>query len=65
MSAHRGGVALGAVALVAAIASGSRALGVVGVGFLLAGGVTWFWAWLVDRPVHGLIVRRLRVASLE
>ena len=54
MSAHRGGVALGAVALVAAIASGSRALGVVGVGFLLAGGVTWLWAWLVDRPVHVL-----------
>ena len=52
MNAHRGGVALGAIALVAAIASGSRALGVVGVGFLLAGGVTWLWAWLVDRPVH-------------
>ena len=52
MNAHRGGVALGAIALVAAIASGSRALGVVGVGFLLAGGVTWLWAWLVNRPVH-------------
>ncbi len=52
MSFRRGGVALGAIALVAAIASGSRALGVVGVGFLLAGGVTWLWAWLVDGPVH-------------
>ena len=52
MSLRRGGVALGAIALVAAIASGSRALGVVGVGFLLAGGVTWLWAWLVDSPVH-------------
>ena len=52
MSLRRGGVALGTVALVAAIASGSRALGVVGVGFLLAGGVTWLWAWLVDGPVH-------------
>jgi uncharacterized protein (DUF58 family) len=52
MNVHRGGVALGAIALVAAIASGSRALGVVGVGFLLAGGVTWLWAWLVDSPVH-------------
>ena len=52
MSFRRGGVALGTIALVAAIASGSRALGVVGVGFLLAGGVTWLWAWLVDGPVH-------------
>ena len=52
MSFRRGGVALGTIALVAAIASGSRALGVVGVGFLLAGGVTWLWAWLVDSPVH-------------
>ena len=52
MSFRRGGVALGTIALVAAIASGSRALGVVGVGFLLACGVTWLWAWLVDGPVH-------------
>ena len=52
MSFRRGGIALGTIALVAAIASGSRALGVVGVGFLLAGVVTWLWAWLVDSPVH-------------
>jgi uncharacterized protein (DUF58 family) len=51
MSLQRGGVALGAVALVAAVASGSRVLGVVGVGFLLAGAVTWLWAWLVDGPL--------------
>ena len=36
MSAWRGGLGLGAVALAAAVASGSRPLGVVGVGFLLA-----------------------------
>ncbi len=51
MSVQRGGVALGIVALVAAVASGSRVLGVVGIGFLLAGGVTWLWAWLADRAV--------------
>jgi uncharacterized protein (DUF58 family) len=51
MSLQRGGVALGLIALVAAVASGSRVLGVVGVGFLLAGGLTWLWAWLVDGPV--------------
>jgi uncharacterized protein (DUF58 family) len=44
-------VALGAVALAAALATGSRVLGVVGVGFLLAGAVTWLWAWLADSPV--------------
>jgi uncharacterized protein (DUF58 family) len=52
MSFTRGGLALGAIALVAAVASGSRVLGVVGVGFLLAGGVTWLWVWLVNDPVR-------------
>lgn len=51
MSVQRGGVALGAIALVAAVASGSRVLGVVGIGFLLAGGLTWLWAWVADGPV--------------
>jgi uncharacterized protein (DUF58 family) len=51
MSAWRGGLGLGAIALVAAIASGSRPLGVVGVGFLLAWGLTWLWTWLAERPV--------------
>ena len=51
MTLRRGGLALGAVALVAALATGSRVLGVVGVGFLLAGAVTWVWAWLADSPV--------------
>jgi uncharacterized protein (DUF58 family) len=51
MTAWRGGLGLGAVALAAAIASGSRPLGVVGVGFLLAWGTTWAWTWLAERPV--------------
>jgi uncharacterized protein (DUF58 family) len=51
-TAWRGGLGLGAVALAAAVASGSRPLGVVGVGFLLAWGVTWLWAWLAERPVE-------------
>jgi uncharacterized protein (DUF58 family) len=51
MSVERGGVALGIIALVAAVASGSRVLGVVGVGFLIAGGLTWLWAWVADGPV--------------
>src|SRR6185312_637320 len=51
MSSWRGGLGLGAVALGAAIASGSRPLGVVGVGFLLAWGATWLWTWLAERPV--------------
>jgi uncharacterized protein (DUF58 family) len=51
MTVRRGGLALGATALVAALATGSRTLGVVGVGFLLAGGLAWLWAWLVDGPV--------------
>jgi uncharacterized protein (DUF58 family) len=51
MSVWRGGLALGAVALTAAIASGSRPLGVVGVGFLLASALTWLWTWSADAPV--------------
>jgi uncharacterized protein (DUF58 family) len=51
MSAWRGGLGLGAIALAAAVASGSRPLGVVGVGFLLAWGLTWIWTWLAERPV--------------
>lgn len=51
MSLQRGGLALGVIALVAAVASGSRVLGVVGVGFVLAGALTWLWAWLVDGAV--------------
>jgi uncharacterized protein (DUF58 family) len=50
MSPWRGGLALGAVALTAAVASGSRALGVVGVGFLLASGLTWLWTWFAESP---------------
>ena len=51
MSPWRGGLGLGAIALAAAIVSGSRPLGVVGVGFLLAWGATWLWTWLAERPV--------------
>jgi uncharacterized protein (DUF58 family) len=51
MNLRRGGLSLGVVALVAALATGSRVLGVVGVGFLIAGAVTWVWAWLADSPV--------------
>jgi uncharacterized protein (DUF58 family) len=51
-SAWRGGLGLGAVALAAAVATGSRSLGVVGLGFLLAWGVTWLWTWLAERPVQ-------------
>jgi uncharacterized protein (DUF58 family) len=51
MTLRRGGLALGAVALVAALATGSRVLGVVGVGFLIAGALTWIWAWIADSPV--------------
>jgi uncharacterized protein (DUF58 family) len=50
MSKSHGGLALGAVALTAAVASGSRALGVVGVGFLLASGLTWLWTWFAESP---------------
>ena len=50
-SARRGAFALGAVALVAAFATGSSAFAVAGVGFLLAGALTWLWTWFTDRPV--------------
>jgi uncharacterized protein (DUF58 family) len=50
VSVWRGGVALGAIALAAAVSSGSRALGVVGVGFLLASGLTWLWTWIAESP---------------
>ena len=52
MRFQRSGLALGVIALGAAVVSGSRVLGVVGIGFLLAGGVTWLWAWLADAPVR-------------
>ena len=51
MSTRRGALALGAIALAAALATGSRAIGVVGVGFLLAGALTRLWARLADAPV--------------
>jgi uncharacterized protein (DUF58 family) len=51
MNLRRGALALGAVALAAALATGSRPLGVVGIGFLIAGALTWLWAWLADSPV--------------
>ena len=50
-SARRGAFALGAVALVAAFATGSSAFAVAGVGFLLAVALTWLWTWFTDRPV--------------
>jgi uncharacterized protein (DUF58 family) len=50
MSLWRGGLALGAVALTAAVASGSRSLGVVGLGFVLASALTWMWTWVADSP---------------
>jgi uncharacterized protein (DUF58 family) len=46
-----GGLGLGVVALGAAVATGSRVLGVVGVGFVLAGAVSWLWTWFADAPV--------------
>ena len=51
MNSWHGGLGLGAIALGAAIASGSRPLGVVGLGFLLAWSATWLWTWLAERPV--------------
>lgn len=51
MSLGPGGLGLGLVALGAAVATGSRVLGVVGVGFVLAGAVTWLWTWFADSPV--------------
>jgi uncharacterized protein (DUF58 family) len=71
MSARHGALALGAVALAAAIASGSTALAVVGLGFLLASGLTWLWTWLAEtpirltlivRPTHALEGDRVRIA---
>jgi uncharacterized protein (DUF58 family) len=50
MSLWRGGLALGAVAMAAAIASGSRPLGVVGVGFLFASALSWLWTWFAESP---------------
>jgi uncharacterized protein (DUF58 family) len=46
----RGGLALAAVALAAAVSSGSRPLGVVGLGFLLASCLTWLWTWIAESP---------------
>jgi uncharacterized protein (DUF58 family) len=64
MSAWRGGLGLGVVALGAAVFSGSRPLGVVGVGFLLAWSATWFWTWLAEHPVT-LSVRLTPEAATE
>ena len=51
-NARRGGAfALGAGVTVAAVAFGSRPLGVVGVGLLLAAGLTRVWSGLVRSPV--------------
>ena len=72
MSVWRGGLALGAIALAAAVSSGSRALGVVGVGFLLASLLTWVWTWIAESPasvthtVHPIPATegdRVRIAS--
>jgi uncharacterized protein (DUF58 family) len=64
VSVKNGALALGAGALAAAVASGSRALGVVGVGFLLAAGLTWLWTWLVEAPVRlSLAVQPNRAAE--
>jgi uncharacterized protein (DUF58 family) len=50
VSVWRGSLALGAIALAAAVSSGSRALGVVGVGFLIASLLTWLWTWIAESP---------------
>jgi uncharacterized protein (DUF58 family) len=50
VSVWRGSLTLGAIALAAAVSSGSRALGVVGVGFLLASLLTWVWTWVAECP---------------
>jgi uncharacterized protein (DUF58 family) len=50
VSVWRGSLALGAIVLAAAVSSGSRALGVVGVGFLIASLLTWLWTWIVESP---------------
>jgi len=64
VSPWRGGLGLGAIALGAAVASGSRPLGVVGLGFLLAWGATWLWTWLAERPV-ALSVRLRPESAVE
>ena len=51
MRSWNGAFALGAGVMVAAIAFGSRPLGVAGVGLLLAAGITRVWAGLVRGPV--------------
>lgn len=51
MSGRSGGLALGAIALAAAYATGSSAFAVAGVGFLVAGALTWVWTWYAERPV--------------
>ena len=51
MTLGSGGFGLGVVALIAAVATGSRVLGVVGIGFVLAGAVTRLWTWFADAPV--------------
>jgi len=51
MNLGPGGLGLGLVALGAAVATGSRVLGVVGIGFVLAGVLTWLWTWFADAPV--------------
>jgi uncharacterized protein (DUF58 family) len=71
VNARHGALVLGAVALAGAIASGSTALAVVGLGFLLASGLTWLWTWLAEtpirltldvRPAHALEGDRVRIA---
>jgi len=52
VNARHGALALGAVALAAAISSGSTALAVVGLGFLLASALTWLWTWLAEKPIR-------------
>jgi uncharacterized protein (DUF58 family) len=56
--ARRGGLALGAIALAAAFATGSSAFAVAGVGFLLAGALTWLWTWFAERPVRVALTAR-------
>ncbi len=56
--ARRGGLALGAIALAAAFATGSRAFAVAGMGFLLAGALTWVWTWFAERPVRVTLTAR-------
>ena len=48
VSGRSGGLALGAIALAAAYATGSSAFAVAGVGFLVAGALTWVWTWYAE-----------------